>query len=141
MQRLVLDTNVVLDLLHFHDPGIAHIDSALKHGRAVILSDSRCLDEWRRVLGYPNFALNEAGQAELLQQYAQLCLTCETPDGATRQDIPLCTDPDDQKFLELALRGNAAYLITKDKALLRMARRMKDLFAIARPSGYTLPLI
>jgi putative PIN family toxin of toxin-antitoxin system len=139
MQRLVLDTNVVLDLLHFNDPGIALLADALKKGCAVVLSDSRCHDELRRVLAYPDFALDEGAQALLMRKYAALCLTCETTDGARQADIPLCSDPDDQKFLELALRGNAAYLITKDKALLCMARRVKRLFAIASPADYTTP--
>jgi len=37
--------------------------------------------------------------------------------------LPVCTDKDDQKFLELARDASADILITKDKALLKLARR------------------
>jgi hypothetical protein len=36
--------------------------------------------------------------------------------------LPVCTDRDDQKFLELARDAGAAILITKDKALLKLAQ-------------------
>jgi predicted nucleic acid-binding protein len=37
--------------------------------------------------------------------------------------LPRCSDPDDQKFLELALAANADILVTKDQALLDLSRR------------------
>jgi predicted nucleic acid-binding protein len=37
--------------------------------------------------------------------------------------LPVCSDKADQKFLELARDAGAEVLITKDKALLKLARR------------------
>jgi predicted nucleic acid-binding protein len=34
-----------------------------------------------------------------------------------------CTDPDDQVFIDLALVAGARWLVTQDRALLRLARR------------------
>ncbi len=59
------------------------------------------------------------------------CRECLPPfhggrDQATGKSgdlLPKCRDTDDQKFLELARDCGADYLITKDKALLVLARR------------------
>ena len=40
---------------------------------------------------------------------------------------PRCTDPDDQKFLDLALHAHAKWLVSRDKALLRLARKARPL--------------
>ena len=36
-----------------------------------------------------------------------------------------CSDPDDQCFIDLALAQHARWLITHDRALLRLARRAR----------------
>ena len=33
-----------------------------------------------------------------------------------------CTDPDDQKFIDFALRSGASALLTRDRAVLKLAR-------------------
>ena len=48
--------------------------------------------------------------------------------------LPQCRDRDDQKFLELAHRAQADWLVSKDRELLRMARR------IARDFGFSIGL-
>ena len=52
--------------------------------------------------------------------------------------LPVCTDKDDQKFLELARDTGASVLITKDKALLKLNRRtVRDgLFKIMLPEAW-----
>ena len=51
-------------------------------------------------------------------------------------DLPKCRDPDDQKFLEAAAAARADVLITKDVALLELARR-KLPFRILTPSDFS----
>ncbi len=46
-----------------------------------------------------------------------------TVPEAERARLPVCRDPDDQKFLEAALNSRADFLLTKDRALLDLARR------------------
>ncbi|HET6587601.1 MAG TPA: hypothetical protein VFG67_07525, partial [Oleiagrimonas sp.] len=48
------------------------------------------------------------------------------------------SDPDDQKFLELALESGASALVTKDKALLKLNRKTHKLglFTILTPSDW-----
>ena len=51
--------------------------------------------------------------------------------------MPRCRDPDDQKFLEAAAAARADALITKDEALLELARRKTKLpFRILTPQGF-----
>jgi predicted nucleic acid-binding protein len=52
--------------------------------------------------------------------------------------LPVCTDRDDQKFLEIARDAGAAILISKDKALLKLARRTarENLFRIMAPEAW-----
>jgi hypothetical protein len=52
--------------------------------------------------------------------------------------LPVCTDRDDQKFLEVARDAGAAVLITKDKALLKLARKTAQagLFRIMVPEAW-----
>jgi predicted nucleic acid-binding protein len=54
--------------------------------------------------------------------------------------LPVCTDKDDQKFLELARDANADVLITKDKALLKLARRLAKagMFKVMVPEAWSL---
>lgn len=52
--------------------------------------------------------------------------------------LPLCSDADDQKFLELARDSGANFLLTKDKALLKLNGKTTraDLFSILSPNRF-----
>ena len=50
MLRLVLDTNVVLDLFHWGNVDAVPIMAALEAGQIECLADRRTLDELQRVL-------------------------------------------------------------------------------------------
>jgi putative PIN family toxin of toxin-antitoxin system len=121
MLRLVLDTNVVLDLLHFRDAAAAPLLQVLQSGKAVAFRSAACFDELTRVLNYPEFGIAGEDVQRILEVYARLTLHCE---AVADQSLPKCRDPDDQKFLELAHAARADILVTKDKALLALAHRM-----------------
>lgn len=143
---LVLDTNVVLDLLHFDDAVARPLRQALEAGRVRCTASAATLDEWRRVLAYPEFALDPARQSVLLARYQTWA---EPADGVDAHDglphkgtpihyglepvwsrMPRCSDPDDQKFIELAAAAGAHALVSKDHALLRLRRRCAPLFCV-----------
>ena len=132
--KLVLDTNVVMDLFHFRDAGVAAIVEALAAGRASCVADGETLAELARVVTYPEFGLAAAAQAALLANYRRL-VAVAPETGEPPPKLPRCRDPDDQKFLQLAARAGADLLVTKDKALLRLRRRQGLGFAIATPAG------
>ena len=129
----VFDTNVVLDLLHFDDPVARPLLEALQAGRVRCVASAATLDELRRVLAYPEFAIDVAGQAALLDAYRRLCGAPLRHDGDAA--LPRCSDPDDQKFLDLAAASGAAVLVTKDRALLKLGRRCARRFAVMTPGA------
>lgn len=131
MLRLVLDTNVVLDLFHWGNVDAVPIMAALEGGRITCFADERSLDELQRVLTYPQLKLTPNMIAERYARYSslvRLVATGETPP------LPRCKDRDDQKFLELAARCSADVLVSKDKALLKLRGRTKLEFQILKPA-------
>lgn len=131
MLRLVLDTNVVLDLFHWGNVDAVPIMAALEGGRITCFADERSLDELQRVLTYPQLKLSPDMIAERYARYSslvRLVATGETPP------LPRCKDRDDQKFLELAARCSADVLVSKDKALLKLRGRTKLEFQILKPA-------
>jgi uncharacterized protein len=120
---VLLDTNVVLELFHWHDARSAPILAAARAGRIALVTDPRCLDELLHVLGRPPFAYGEPAAEALGMDYRALA-EIAGPAGPSDPGpaLPRCRDPDDQKFLELAVRAGAEVLVTRDKALLTLAR-------------------
>jgi uncharacterized protein len=135
--RVVLDTNICLDLLLFRDAGSRALADALAAGRWHAVSRADCRDEWLHVLRYPQFRVDEAQYGRLVQAFDALMRPWQPVDEVL-PELPVCRDPDDQKFLELAWQARASALVSKDKALLKLARRARKrgLFAIVSPQGW-----
>jgi uncharacterized protein len=134
---LVLDTNVVLDWVAFRDPRVLPIAAAIERGALRAVTSAACLQELRRALGYAQVKLDDAAQALALGRYLAHAWVFEIPETAA-PDLPRCEDPDDQKFLELAWHACASYLLTRDKALLKLARRVAEpgRFAVLAPDAF-----
>ena len=139
--RIVLDTNVCLDLFMFRDPRWQHLLSAMQQDQVECVTSSSCRMEWTLVLNYKKLALSEVQQQSLLAEFDALIHVI--PDDEASIDLliklPLCRDKDDQKFLVCAQSAQADFLITKDKALLKLARKTtrSGLFTIASPEAWT----
>lgn len=138
--RLVIDTNVVMEMLHYADPRSRPLLAAIEDGRASGFTTGECLEELRRVLGYPAFALDAVGAARLMERYRKMVTVWPEEIGPPPR-LPLCRDRDDQKFLVLAARAKADLLLTRDKELLRFARRRYQAlgFGIVTPEGFPAP--
>ena len=118
--RLVLDTNIWLDWLVFDDPAVMPLKSARDDGTVRIAINAACLEELGRVLAYPEFELDAPTRTALFSQVRNCTYRVDT---RLLSPLPRCADPDDQKFLELACDAKADWLITKDKALLSLAKK------------------
>jgi len=131
---VVFDTNVLLSLFVFADSRFAPLRGEVVSGRWIALTTAPCLAEYQRVLGYPLFELSAERQAAAYAAYLELV---QVIDGPPRAEIvlPKCQDKDDQKFLELARDGQADWLVTADKLLLKLrrGRRLDHLFRVFTP--------
>lgn len=124
-----------LDWLVFDDPAIAPIRSAVAAGRAQVFIDAACEAELERALGY-DLGKRSVDVAACLAECRRVARRIESaPTEAERAGLPRCRDKDDQKFLEAALAARAEFLVTKDRALLHLARRTAR-FSIVTPEGF-----
>lgn len=163
LTRVVLDSNVWIDILVFDDPHTRPIAAALADRRIDAVIDARCRAELARVLDYPQFerfAIDKEAALAQVDGWTTLIAPPDLPASDVPSEsnappasdtppasaaptpgprLPQCRDRDDQKFLELAHRAGADWLVSKDRELLRMAKRIaRDFgFAIGLPAAFT----
>jgi predicted nucleic acid-binding protein len=137
---IVIDTNIALDLLVFDDPGCAALAAALAAGALQWLATAAMRDEFERVLGYPLIAARLARQARDAQGVlaAYDARVRHRADAAPRAPY-VCSDPDDQIFVDLAV-AHRARLVSKDRALLSMRKRLAALGVDVLPMVMAPPL-
>ncbi len=116
--RIVLDTSVLLSALVFPAGTVAWIRAAWRaaHIRPLVSRDT--MAEFLRVLSYPKFRLTAVEREDLIDEYLPCCETVVIPDPPPW--VPVCRDPFDRPFLELALAGRADALVTGDRDLLAL---------------------
>jgi putative PIN family toxin of toxin-antitoxin system len=124
--RVVLDTNVLVSLLVFRDSRFDPLRAAWIKGEIEVISDAPIRRELERVLHYPEFIARQS-PARILEFYDAHIV----PGEATTAALPLCRDPDDQMFIRLAAGAAAEVLVSDDRQLLRMRRRV--IFEIETP--------
>jgi putative PIN family toxin of toxin-antitoxin system len=124
--RIVLDTNIVLDLLIFNDPRCSALRAALDEKTVQWIAQQQMRDELERVLTYthllPRMAFYDTTAAQVLQQFDA---SVDIVEPAPRA-MYICKDADDQKFIDLAVQHRAT-LVSKDKAVLCMRKRLASL--------------
>jgi putative PIN family toxin of toxin-antitoxin system len=119
----VIDTNIVLDLWLFEDPATVPLRAALQSGLIAHLATSSMRDELERVLTYPHIikrmAKSNIQAQDILNRFDEHHLLAEPAVKAPCT----CKDPDDQKFIDLAV-AHAVPLLSKDAAILCMKKRL-----------------
>ena len=132
MKPLVLDTNIVLDLLVFGDAAAQPVKQGLQDGALRWLATHAMREELARVLAYPKLAPRVAfhrGSADaVLQDFDRHAALVDVPEKAS----VTCGDPDDQKFIDLAV-AHRCPLVSKDFEVLRMRKRLAQLEVLAVP--------
>lgn len=122
--KLVLDTNVVIDWLVFDDEYLASFREHVRSRSVQVITHVPALEELRRVLGYPELKLTPERQAAVLEEYGALVSFFESSTELP-QGFPRCRDPDDDPFIRLAWQAGADALVSRDKAVLKLAKRAR----------------
>ena len=120
--RVVLDTNLVLSALVFSGGALVDLRRGWQSRRFVPLVSTATAGELIRVLTYPKFRLSTEEREDLLSDYLPLCESVRVPDPPP--PTPSCRDPFDLQFLELAVAGEADYLVTGDHDLLSLSSEL-----------------
>lgn len=114
--KIVLDTNVFVSGIFFAGPPYRILES-WRDGRLQLVISQEILDEYRRVVEalatqYP--AIDTIPILEFVANKTKIIIVPGLPG-------PVCTDPDDDKFLACAIADLCKIIVSGDKHLLKVS--------------------
>jgi hypothetical protein len=122
---VVIDTQSLLDWKLFQNPVTSSWTLPMPPAGWRWAATTAMRNELAHVLAR-DFALGRAAAPQsvldFFDQHAHLVPAPELPAALGLH----CTDPDDQKFIDLACAGGARWLISRDKAVLKLAKRARS---------------
>ena len=121
LPAIVLDSNVVLDWLVFGDPAVQAVAAAITRKQLRWIATDAMADELEHVLTSSKIKARLYDTTRILDQW-RACVQTVVAPAAALPGTPRCTDPDDQKFIDLALAAGASALLSRDRAVLKLAR-------------------
>ncbi|RYX95601.1 MAG: putative toxin-antitoxin system toxin component, PIN family [Comamonadaceae bacterium] len=130
---VVLDTNIVLDVFVFADEAAQPIRDLLEAQSVDWIATPPMRSELERILGYPQivprlvfYRLTASDVLASFDRHARIV-------PVAPKALITCTDPDDQCFIDLAVQHKAR-LVSKDRAVLKMKKRLAAYGAVAGSS-------
>jgi putative PIN family toxin of toxin-antitoxin system len=123
VDRVVIDTNVLISAALVPASAPARcVDWVLANAALLFLPGT--FEELQTRLWRPKFDryLSLEQRQAILHDMGAAALWVTPELSATAISAPISRDPDDDKFIHLALAGKAAWLITGDQDLLAVAR-------------------
>ncbi|MFA1611207.1 putative toxin-antitoxin system toxin component, PIN family [Halobellus rubicundus] len=109
---VVLDTNVLVSALGFGGPPLEALLRALEDDVRLLASEST-LDELDRVMQYDRLPFTDADRHQYLSILRREASLVQPIEG-----VEVARDPDDDKFLGVAIAGDADYVVSGDGDLL-----------------------
>jgi putative PIN family toxin of toxin-antitoxin system len=132
LQRVVIDTNVVVSAFVFRAGALAWLREAVVNRALIPLVSEETLAEMVRVLAYPRFGLTEEDRECIIVHYMEHAEAIKQP--RTRARLPQCRDPQDEMFIRLAYVAKADAIVTGDDDLLTLAPASR--IPILKPAAF-----
>lgn len=146
LPAIVLDTNVVLDWLVFRSTDSQQLRECLTQGKVRWLASAAMREELFHVLARGTLAAWSPNSIHISAAWDRYCLPAAALAPAGAACRLRCSDPDDQKFIDLAVAHEVRWLLSKDRAVLKLAGRARVFgveiltpaaWAVRRTSGAT----
>jgi len=119
---VVLDTNVVLDWLVFRDANCFELGSRLLAGQLRWQATEAMRAELSSVLPRAELLAWKPDSDHVLSMFDRLAHLQPAVSAVPPAARLGCRDADDQKFIDLAVAVGARWLLSRDRALLELAK-------------------
>ena len=120
--RIVIDTNILLDVIFFEHPHVEGLKNAIENGQLEAWSCKLIWEEFLDVMRRPAFYKNEETYQKMIGK-ALKYFQFETKE--IQRTAFKCRDPDDQIFIDLAVIKAPCWLISRDLEVLKLAKNLK----------------
>lgn len=128
--RVVIDTNVLISGIFWGGIPFEILDLWVQY-KIILLTSQAILSEYARVLQEYGLKRNRTNLAEawlhFIVQYSHII--------HTHRKFHVCRDVDDDMYLDCAVEGSAAYIVSGDKDLLILRDFMR--VKIVSPNNFT----
>ena len=118
--RVVLDTNVLVSALISRHGAPGKILEVWEKGRFDLVVSRPILDELGRVLHYPKIQKKYNLPSKHLERFLRLISSQTLIVNPATEITIIQADPSDNRYLECAKEGEAAYIVTGDRHLLEL---------------------
>ena len=130
---VVLDSNVLLSALVFSGGVLGRFRTLWTTGEILPYASKETVQELISLLANKKFKLDSLDQDSLLADYLPFAQINNVTLTTQKTGLPVCRDPHDQMFLELAQASKADFLVTGDQDLLVLATTPNLPFRILKP--------
>lgn len=128
-----------MDWLVFNDPSVQRLTSHILSGELRWMAHPAMLDELLHVLGRGVASRYMPDHSGIAGQFRRHCTLVDAdPAPAVRLK---CRDPDDQVFIDFAVAVEARWLLSRDRAVLALAKRARAQgLSILSPRAWSLQM-
>lgn len=116
MKRVVLDTNIFISGIFWQGNHCSRIIDRWEVGKYTLVSSIEIIDELTQTLRNFKIEMPE----EMIHNWRKMIIENAVMVVPVKRLDVVKDDPDDNKFFEVAVAGNAGLIVSQDKHLLRI---------------------